>query len=158
MLAGRDFSRTGEDVLVVAEAAAVTGVVTNVLKFATARRRPDAWAAGIRTSADDDNAFVSGHSSAAFAFAAAFGTVAMLRDYPGWPFIYAAGFVGATSVAYFRVAADRHWLTDVAGGAAVGTAIGVAMPLLFHRRRESTEQRSTQIVVTPVPLGVAGVF
>ena len=156
-MAGREFSRAGEDVLVVLEAVAVTGVATNVLKYATARRRADAWAAGTRTRADDDNAFVSGHASVAFAAAAAFGSVALLRDYPGWPLVYAAGLAGAAAVGYFRIAADRHWLTDVAGGAALGTAVGVGLPLLLHRQA-STEQRSTRVLVTPFPLGVAGVF
>jgi membrane-associated phospholipid phosphatase len=157
-LAGRDFNRFGEDALVVLESIAVTVTATDVLKYAIARRRPDAWASGIRSDPGADNAFVSGHASVAFASAAAFGTVAMLRDYQGWPLIYAAGFTGATAVSYLRVAADRHWLTDVAAGAALGTAVGVGVPLLFHRRGHDTDGRSASVVVTPMPLGVAGTF
>jgi len=152
------FTRAGEDLLVVFESIAVTAVATDVLKYATARRRPDAWASGIRTDPGSDNSFVSGHASAAFASAAAFGTVAMLRGYAGWPIIYAVGFTGATAVSYFRVAADRHWLTDVAAGAALGTAVGVGLPLLLHRRAHGADGRSASIVITPMPLGVAGVF
>ena len=158
-VAGGDWRRFGEDTLVVAEAISVSAVLTNVLKYATARRRPAAWASGVRSTFSDDNSFVSGHASATFAGAAAAGTVAMLRGYPGWPFIYAAGFAGATAVSYLRIAADRHWLTDVAAGAALGTAVGLAMPLLLHRRRdEPADSRSATIVITPMPLGVAGVF
>jgi membrane-associated phospholipid phosphatase len=158
VLAGHDLPRFGEDMLVVVEAISVTAVATDVLKYATARRRPYAWASGVRNEPGADNSFVSGHASAAFSSAAAFGTVAMLRGYPGWPIIYAAGFTGATAVSYFRMAADKHWLTDVAAGAALGTAIGVGMPLLLHRKEGGADQRSASLVITPMPLGVAGVF
>lgn len=157
-LAGRDLRRSGEDLLVVMESIAVTGVATTALKYGTARRRPEAWASGVRTSHGDDNSFVSGHASATFAGAAAFGTVARLRGYEGWPFVYAAGFAGATAVSYFRVAADRHWVTDVVAGAGLGTAIGVSLPLLLHRRGHEARDGSTTLMVTPMPLGVAGTF
>ena len=32
-----------------------------------------------------------------------------------------------------RIAADRHYLTDVLVGAAVGTAVGLAVPHLMHK-------------------------
>lgn len=158
VLTHREFNRFGEDVLVVVEAVAVTAVATDTIKYAAARRRPFAWASGIRTSYGDDNSFVSGHSSATFAGAAAFGTLAMLRGYPRWPLIYVAGFAGATAVSYLRIAADKHWLTDVFGGAALGTAVGVALPLLLHRKTPAHDARNATIIVTPVPLGVAGTF
>ncbi len=157
-LTHRDLHRFGEDALVVVEAIAMTAVATDVVKFAVARRRPDAWAAGVRHSAGDDNAFLSGHASGTFAAAAAFGTVAMLRGYPGWPWLYAAGFSSATAICYLRMAADRHWLTDAAAGAALGAGIGMALPLLLHRKAREADQRSSTIIVTPVPLGVAGTF
>lgn len=158
VLTGRDLHRFGEDALVVFEAVAMTALATDVVKYSVARRRPDAWAAGVRNSAGDDNAFLSGHASGTFAAAAAFGTVAMLRGYSGWPWLYAAGFTSATAISYLRVAADRHWLTDVAAGAALGTGIGMAVPLLLHRKARDAAKRSATIIVTPVPLGVAGTF
>lgn len=101
---------------------------------------------------------MSGHASGTFAGAAAFGTVAMLRGYPGWPWLSAAGFTSATAISYLRMAADRHWLTDVVAGAALGTGIGIAVPLLLHRKAREPDGRSATIIVTPVPLGVAGTF
>lgn len=38
----------------------------------------------------------------------------------------------AASVAYLRVAADKHWASDVLVGAAVGTTFGVGLPLALH--------------------------
>jgi membrane-associated phospholipid phosphatase len=158
VLEHKDVHRFAEDVLVGLEALAVTAVVTDAIKYGVARRRPDAWASGVRKNFGDDNSFVSGHASGTFAAAAAFGTVAMLRGYPSWPFIYAAGFTGAATVSYLRVAADRHWLTDVLSGAALGTGIGIGLPLLLHRKAPEPDGRSATIIVTPVPLGVAGTF
>ncbi len=158
VLADHDVRRFTEDVLVGLEAIAVTAVATDAIKYGVARRRPNAWASGVRKSFGDDNSFLSGHASGTFAAAAAFGTVAMLRDYPSWPLIYAVGFTGAATVSYLRVAADRHWLTDVLSGAALGTGIGLGLPLLLHRKSHEPDGRSATMIVTPVPLGVAGTF
>lgn len=153
-----DVHRFAEDVLVGLEALAVTAVATDAIKYGVARRRPDAWASGVRKSFGDDNSFLSGHASGTFAAAAAFGTVAKLRGYSSWPLIYAAGFTGAAAVSYLRMAADRHWLTDVLSGAALGTGIGLGLPLLLHRKAHEPDGRTATILVTPVPLGVAGTF
>ncbi len=154
VLSGGDARRAGEDALVALEAIALAEVATQVAKYAVGRRRPSAWAAGARADRDDDLSFFSAHASSAFAAAGAFGTLAHLRGYRGWPIVYAAGFAGAAAVGYFRVAADKHWLTDVGAGALVGAAIGVAVPLLLHRAGGG----AGGVAVTPAPLGFAIVF
>jgi membrane-associated phospholipid phosphatase len=134
LAARRDLRLAAEDALVALEALALAEVVTQGAKFVVARRRPAAWAAGSRHEADDDLSFFSGHASGAFAVAGAFGTIARLRGDGGAAAVYAAGFAGATAVAYLRVAADKHWLTDAAAGAAVGALVGIGAPLLLHRK------------------------
>jgi membrane-associated phospholipid phosphatase len=79
-----------------------------------------------------------------------------LRGDSGWPWIHAGGAAAAAAVAYFRIAADKHWLTDVAVGAAIGSAIGVALPLLLHRG--SGGAREAWVQVTPATIGIAGSF
>ncbi|HET9554449.1 MAG TPA: hypothetical protein VFP50_15910 [Anaeromyxobacteraceae bacterium] len=37
---------------------------------------------------------------------------------------------GAAATGWLRVAADRHWATDVLAGAAAGTTVGLVVPLL----------------------------
>lgn len=158
LLAGRDLRRAAEDVLVSVEAVALAAVAAQVAKFSVARRRPAAWAAGVRTGPDDDRAFFSGHVTTAFAAAGAFGTVAKLRGYREWPAVYALGFGGAAAVGYLRMAADEHWLTDVVAAAAVGTTIGVAVPLLLHRREPEPKLSITPMVGGAAGLRLSGVF
>ncbi|HET9594878.1 MAG TPA: phosphatase PAP2 family protein, partial [Anaeromyxobacteraceae bacterium] len=96
------------------------------------------------------------HTSMAFAVAGAFGTTAKLRGYGAWPWVYAGGFAAASAVGWLRMAGDKHWLGDVAAGAAIGTASGLLTPLLLHRTPAAPGQPS--LGLTAVPLGVAGVF
>jgi hypothetical protein len=61
------------------------------------------------------------------------------------------GFTSASATGYLRIAADRHYLTDVLVGAAIGGAVGWAVPRLFDRRPpsdpEATALRSPPPVV-----------
>ena len=133
--AGRD---TSVDTILVLEAAVLAADVNKVTKLLVARERPFSYALGPEGkradvhSPDDDESFFSGHASATFAIAAASGTVASMRGYRWAPLVWSEGLVVATAVAYLRVAADKHWLTDVVAGAVVGAAIGFAVPYVFH--------------------------
>ena len=49
------------------------------------------------------------------------------------PVVWIAGGVLALAASYLRMAADRHYFTDVTVGAVLGTGIGIAVPLLLHR-------------------------
>jgi membrane-associated phospholipid phosphatase len=141
-LAGRDgkFSNVPLDVLFVAQATTFANASTLVAKYGFARLRPYARARaeanGLGTSAEGGEAavgFYSGHTSYAFVLAVSSGTVASLRGYRGAGYIWAAGLVVATTTAYLRVAADQHYLTDVAAGAVAGSAFGFLFPYLLHR-------------------------
>jgi membrane-associated phospholipid phosphatase len=144
---------TAEDLLVVAEAVAVTGALTQLVKLAVARQRPYATGAAFADT-DARLSFWSSHAAVAFAAAASGGTVARLRGYAGWPWVYGAGFAVAAATAYLRVAADQHWLTDVVAGAVVGTAIGFALPWL-HRDGAAG---GASLGVIPGGLSVSGRF
>ncbi len=63
------------------------------------------------------------------------GEVARRRGSPVAPLIYATGYAIAISTGYLRIAADKHYFTDVAVGAAVGTAVGFAVPALHGELR-----------------------
>jgi membrane-associated phospholipid phosphatase len=146
------------DLLVVAEAAALSMDLNQVVKFAAGRQRPFVHhaAAGRSPDPDDDLSFYSGHATLAFSLAAAAGTVSDLRGYRSAPWVWGAGMTLAAGVSYLRVAGDKHYLTDVLAGAALGSAAGIALPRLLHGRKDGSGAPSA--AVTAAPLGVVVVF
>jgi membrane-associated phospholipid phosphatase len=103
---------------------------------------------------EDHLSFWSGHTTTAFSAAAAAGYVAQIRGYDSWPWVYAVGFTAAGAVSYFRVAGDKHWMTDVLVGAAVGTGVGFLVPWL-HR---ASPQLGLRVAPHPSGLAIAGRF
>ena len=73
------------------------------------------------------------------------GRLAQLRGDAAWPWVYGIGFSAAAATGYFRMAADKHWLTDVLAGAGTGTAIGLVVPSL-HRNRSHADAMSLSVV------------
>lgn len=128
----------GEDTLLVAEALVVAGDVTQLTKMLVGRERPfvHALSPDRRPStaqpSDNDLSFFSGHTSGVFALATASGTIGTMRGYRWAPLAWSVGGAVAATTAYLRIAADRHWLTDVVVGAVVGAGIGFAVPYFFH--------------------------
>jgi membrane-associated phospholipid phosphatase len=139
VVAGRDERPDDDDAfltdgLAVLESVVVAGLLNQTVKFAVGRQRPYAHAApDAPTIVEDNLSFYSGHSTLTFTLAAATGTVAQMRGYRWAPWIWTGGVALASGTAYLRMAGDRHWLTDIAIGAAIGTAVGVAVPRLAHR-------------------------
>lgn len=114
-------------------AMATSLLATGVLKTTLGRARPSVSAdtnpRDFRLfrgwTADAYQAFPSGHSSLAFAVAAA-----ATAEIHGWnrdatwitaPLLYG----GATLVGLSRMYEDRHWPTDILAGAAIGTFAGI---------------------------------
>jgi membrane-associated phospholipid phosphatase len=122
--------------LVVFEAVALSSALDEFVKFVVARQRPfahyrDPAYAGPRNP-DENLSFYSGHTALDFSMAAASATVASLRGYRGSPLVWATGFPVAALTGYLRIAADKHYFTDVLAGALFGTLAGVLVPLLVH--------------------------
>ena len=145
----------GNEMLIVVEASAVNMALTQGTKYLFRRSRPWALAddpprgqhVGSRESV---LSFVSGHSSLAFAVAVSTGSLASLRGDEGKEWVWATGLTFATATAYLRVAADRHYLTDVLAGAALGAAVGWVVPRLFDRRPEDDAEAVTRRPTPPV--------
>ena len=146
------------DVLVVTEAVALAAVVGQGVKLIAARRRPFVAAGTASTDPDRNLSFYSGHTAFAFAVGAAATVVAVERGYRTAPWVALAGAVLATSVGYLRIAADRHYLTDVLAGAAVGAGVGAGVPLLLHPARGRSPSRRVWLLPTPGGAALLGSF
>jgi PAP2 superfamily protein len=160
------------DILVVSESAMITLVLTDLTKFGVARERPDVHARTPEQRAaqrkDGDNlSFFSGHTSLAFALAVSAGTIASMRHHKLAPVMWASGLALASLSAYLRIAADRHYATDVLMGMVVGSAVGFSVPYFFHRETSKTPSNDpamphAMLSALPLPggsaLNLAGTF
>ncbi len=128
------------DALILLEVVALSSVFNQAVKFAAGRERPFVHAlppeeSALTRSPDDNNlSFFSGHTQYTVALAVAAGTVAALRNYRHARWVWALGVPLAAATAYLRIAADKHYLTDVLVGAASGAAFGYLIPTLLHGR------------------------
>lgn len=152
-----DAGQVWVDLLVTAEAVALSGDLNQLVKYAVGRQRPYAHA-GVPNpdtgpGADDANlSFYSAHTSITFSIAAAAGTVARLRGYRWAPVIYVAGAAVGAATAYLRIAADQHYLTDVVTGAVVGSAVGAGVPYFFHRAPSGAGATASSFTLAPAAI------
>lgn len=86
---------------------AVMSAAVNGVKYSVGRLRPDGSAR---------NSFPSGHTATAFM------TATMLHKEYGWrsPWFSIGGYTAATVTGVSRLMNNRHWMTDVMAGAAIG--------------------------------------
>lgn len=125
------------DLLVTVEALGLAGAATEAAKHLFHRPRPfvhycDPMAPADLCGHDAQQSFFSGHAALAMAGAVAAGRMAGLRGGRNEGAIWASGLALATSTAALRVAADKHYATDVLVGLLVGGAAGWWVPTL-HR-------------------------
>ncbi len=155
--AGRALEDFPEDAAIILEATFAGLVLDQAVKFGVGRARPytvgaspELLAQG-RDPADHYLSFFSGHSTWAFGLATAAGTVASLRGHQKAWLTWLVGLPIAATTALLRLAADKHWATDVLVGSAVGAAFGAGLPLIFHGRMEG----APPVTVVPIPGGLA---
>ncbi len=132
------------------EALAIDGAINQLVKLAVQRPRPFVYGETVVYSSENYVSFYSEHTSLAFTAAASYTTLFALR-HPGERRTIAgvamALFAAASATAVLRVAAGKHFPTDVLVGALAGTVVGAAVPLV-HRRSVSPG-----IAVVPVEGG-----
>ncbi|MBX3228923.1 MAG: phosphatase PAP2 family protein [Labilithrix sp.] len=149
------------DTLLIAEATILAADLNQLVKFVFVRERPFVHylphlpdgIQGLGDSPSDANlSFYSGHTNLAFALAASSGTVAFLRGYRLAPLVLGVQLASAFTVGYLRIAADKHYLSDVMVGAVVGSLVGAFVPLLFHGRSSAVPESA--VAPTSQRLGI----
>jgi membrane-associated phospholipid phosphatase len=127
-----------EDLAVWAQAVTLTSAATAWGKVLFHRPRPNRYATDLEgrpVNPDDGLSFPSGHASVAAAAAVAFASIqhhrGSARDQRGTATVLISA---ATATAVLRVAARRHFPTDVAGGALLGGLIGWFVPAAYPMR------------------------
>ncbi len=147
-----------------AQAFAITGFVTNIVKL-SGRERPcvDDEGAGAPACNDPNRSYFSAHTS--FAFTAAGLTCVENQHFDffgrvGGPLACAGTLALATTTGVFRVVANRHWMSDVVTGAGVGLVSGWLMPWLMHYRHdlEKRAQSKSRHLHYVAPYGERGAF
>jgi len=134
---GGDGAARREDLAVWAQAVSMTSALTAWSKVLFHRPRPmryDSTATAL--GPDDGLSFPSGHASVAFAAAAAYASIQHRRGAArrGQRGATAVLLSAAASTALLRVAARRHFPTDVAAGALLGSAVGWLVPSVYPMR------------------------
>lgn len=126
------------DSVVIAESALAAMATVSVMTLATSRPRPFLYGEdaplGKRNSSDAGLSFLSSHAAVAFSVVtSSFMTLRRLHPRGKLPFLVLGIGAGlALAVATARVMGGMHFITDAAGGAIVGTSMGVLVPAL-HR-------------------------
>ncbi len=160
--------------LVDGEALAIVTAIQGATNTLASRERPYGQTCGRLTPAQTNDcegnvryrSFFSGHT--AFTFMAA-GLICvhhekldLLRG-AGDHIACVTAYAGAAATGLLRAAADVHYITDVAVGAAFGTFVGLAVPLLHYRRVNiAPKDKPTGVDMHIMPVGtgvgVGGTF
>jgi len=131
LLADEGFLPALNDGAVVAESALAATSVATVMTLAAGRPRPFLYGEkaplSARQGADAGLSFLSSHASVSFAIATST-VVTMRRLHPRTKtalIVAGVGGAAASFVAIARVFGGMHFISDAAGGAVVGTSVGV---------------------------------
>jgi len=161
--------------LVDGEALAIVTAVQGTTNTIVSRERPYGQTCGSPELPNQTNdcegnvhyrSFFSGHSAFTFMAASLICVHHMKLDLMGGigdELSCVTAYAGAAATATFRVMGDMHYVSDVTVGAAFGTLVGLAVPLLHYRRvnlppQEKKTAIDWQVIPVGAGLGVGGVF
>lgn len=133
----------------VSEAFIVGGIATSLIKGLAGRSRPYVsadtnphdWKFGGGINSADRQSFPSGHTTVAFAAAAAL-TSEVQRLWPKYTWPAGIALYGsATIVGLARMYHNKHWASDVALGAGIGTLAGLKTVQYSHQHKDNYVDR-----------------
>jgi membrane-associated phospholipid phosphatase len=156
------------------EALMITGAIQGTATFFAGRERPYGQGCGTQIPNDTQDcqdtsryrSFFSGHSALSFTSASlicAHHEALHLFESAADPVTCVSAYLAAASIATLRIVGDVHYASDVLTGAAVGTAVGLGLPLLHHYRRAPSASVTAlgvdfHFVPTPKGAAVVGTF
>jgi membrane-associated phospholipid phosphatase len=152
-----------EDALILLQAFAWNSALN--LNVRAERVHPRPFVYGTRAPASERSegqaagSFYSGHASAAFLGAVYLSTVYPLRhpefEHKGW--LWAGSLTVATGASALRVAAGKHFPSDVIAGAAMGTLVGLGFIQLHLKDSELWGVRPMPILTPEGQVGLVAV-
>ena len=110
--------------LIQLEILSINGLITNLVKYSFNRQRPYSYYSTKQDDSESYKSFYSGHTSTSFALGVS--SAKMLSQYTNFDktLIWATTMSIASLTGYFRIAADKHYVTDVIVGSIMGSLIG----------------------------------
>lgn len=130
--------------LLSSQAYLTSGSMIIALKFLSGRTRPSYYPPGVEAEpkflgpfhkklndangSKENSSFPSGHATVAFAVATVFAT-----EYKGKPVVPIIAYSAATLISISRITENKHWITDVVTGAAIGYLSGKLVVKNYHR-------------------------
>ncbi len=144
------------EALLYVETAALAGGLTSLVKRHAHRPRPFAQrceppSAEALDEEDAQQSFFSGHASLSFALAVSGWRLARWRGDRGAGALQGASLALATLTALLRVAADKHYFSDVAVGAVVGLGSGLLVTQLHRPERATTARPAPDALAARAP-------
>lgn len=125
--------------------------IKNIMKTTFTRTRPymytDEWDEKGVESGDWKLSFPSGHTTDAF-LGATFTTYTFWKYFPESKFkvpVLITSYALATTTAFMRVWSGNHFMTDVAAGAVIGSAIGFLVPFI-HEKISAVKYRGQSVL------------
>lgn len=154
------------DAVVIGEATLSGTAIASIMTLAAGRPRPFLYSESaplsVRNSADAGLSFLSSHAAESFALVTSL-YVAEKRLHPHsrYPkYVLAGGLAVSSMIAVSRVLSGYHFLTDVVGGAVVGSSMGVLIGSLHGSPVQVVPvvNHDEQTKTTQATLGISGTF
>jgi hypothetical protein len=137
-----------ENVTIILETMSAAMMMNQITKLIAGRQRPcahfglDLLRPCFSDGSDNNLSSFSGHASFTASLAVASGMVASMRQYRLAPLVWTTGVILTLSTGYLRLAADKHYLSDVVTGTIIGSTVGFFIPYLFHAPRPPLDATS----------------
>lgn len=131
--------KAGQIMVLFTESMAITGALFSISAGSIDRSRPLVYSAIApaekRKDSDSQRAFFAGHTAATAT--ATFFLAKVFQDFnpdsKAKPYIWAAAALVPASVAYMRLKAGQHFLSDNLVGYAIGAGVGILVPQLHKK-------------------------